>query len=574
MNNPLPPIEFGIIHSFEFVSSLRRMSVIVRRLANPTMEVFVKGAPEVMKDICTSDSIPEDYQERLYKYTHRGFRVIACASRQLVGVKWHKLHKLKRNEVETGLTFLGFIVFENKLKPRTIPAITTLRNANIRQIMCTGDNVLTAVSVARECGLIDSSAEVYIPKFLKGSSTDPDSDLSWESVMQEGQYLSPDTLQPCPRGMENVPCYEQQYHLAITGEAFRWMVDHAAIESLERMLVKGAIYARMSPDEKQELVAELQHIGYCVGFCGDGANDCGALKAGDIGISLSEAEASVAAPFTSNTMDIECVIDVIKEGRAALVTSFSCFKYMALYSLIQFTSVTLLYAFGSNLGDFQFLYIDLFLILPIAVYMGHTDAWPQLHRKRPTASLVSKKVLTSLIGQIVINSSFQLISYWAVHRQSWYKAPVFDPDGENIMCLENTVLFLVSSYQYMLIAVVFSVGPPYRKPLWTNGRLVLTLSALVGLTSWFVLTPPQFVLEIMELEVLPMSFRWFILFLATLNLAVSIISEKYLFHRISDTFLILLNKLRSRKSGYNMVDSKIRGKTYRRVMDEMGIYSN
>jgi cation-transporting ATPase 13A2 len=98
--------------------------------------------------------VPEDYQERLYKYTHRGFRVIACASRQLVGVKWHKLHKLKRygsiffeilftyifirNEVETGLTFLGFIVFENKLKPRTIPAITTLRNANIRQIMCTG----------------------------------------------------------------------------------------------------------------------------------------------------------------------------------------------------------------------------------------------------------------------------------------------------------------------------------------------------------------------------------------------------------------------------------------------------
>lgn len=105
---------------------------------------------------------------------------------------------------------------------------------------------------------------------------------------------------------------QQEYHLAITGEAFRWMVDHSTIESLHRMLVKGAIYARMSPDEKQELVVELQNIGYCVGFCGDGANDCGALKAGDIGISLSEAEASVAAPFTSNTMDIECVIDVIK----------------------------------------------------------------------------------------------------------------------------------------------------------------------------------------------------------------------------------------------------------------------
>ncbi|KAI8367719.1 hypothetical protein BD560DRAFT_331250, partial [Blakeslea trispora] len=370
-----PPTEFGIIHTFEFVSALRRMSVIVRRLASPTMEIFVKGAPEVMKDICTPESMPEDYQERLYRYTH--------------------------NEMETRLTFLGFIVFENKLKPRTTAAITTLRNANIRQIMCTGDNVLTAVSVARECGLIDRSAEIYIPRFLKGSSTEEDSELCWESVLQEGNELSTTTLQPRSRMFSNDNPYVQfqEYYLAITGEAFRWMVDHAETDCLYRMLVKGAIYARMSPDEKQELVVQLQDIGYCVGFCGDGANDCGALKAGDIGISLSEAEASVAAPFTSNTMDIECVIDVI--------------------NLIQFTSVTLLYAFGSNLGDFQFLYIDLFLILPIAVYMGYTAAWPTLHKKRPTASLVSTKVLTSLIGQIVINSSFQMMAYWLVHQQSW-----------------------------------------------------------------------------------------------------------------------------------------------------------
>ncbi|KAL9560358.1 hypothetical protein PS6_000297 [Mucor atramentarius] len=575
-----PPIEFGIIHTFEFVSSLRRMSVIVRRLANPTMEVFVKGAPEVMKDICTPESMPEDYQERLYKYTHRGYRVIACASRQLLGVKWHKLHKLKRNEVETGLTFLGFIVFENKLKPRTASAISTLRNANIRQIMCTGkftkacgDNVLTAVSVARECGLIDPAAEIYIPRFLKGSSTEPDSELSWESVMQEGNELSTDTLQP--HMTNDFTRHDQEYHLAITGEAFRWMVDHSTLESLYRMLVKGAIYARMSPDEKQELVMELQNIGYCVGFCGDGANDCGALKAGDIGISLSEAEASVAAPFTSNTMDIECVIDVIKEGRAALVTSFSCFKYMALYSLIQFTSVTLLYAFGSNLGDFQFLYIDLFLILPIAVYMGHTAAWPHLDRKRPTASLVSKKVLTSLIGQIVINSSIQFLAYWAIHQQSWYTPPVFDPNGDNIECLENTVLFLVSSYQYMLIAVVFSVGPPYRKPLWTNGRLVLTLAILISLTSWFVLIPPAFVMDLMEIEPMPMSFRWFILFLAAVNLVVSLMCEKYLFHQMMDKMTQFLSK---RSFGYSLVGSSSshskRGydKTYRRVMDEMGIH--
>lgn len=154
---------------------------------------------------------------------------------------------------------------------------------------------------------------------------------------------------------------------------------------LSQMLVKTQIFARMSPDEKNEVVERLQGLGYTVLMCGDGANDCAALKAADVGLSLSEAEASVAAPFTSRTPDISCVIEVIKEGRAALVTSFSCFKYMcvyaycrhlkfnahvpcrALYSLIQFTTITLLYSFASSLGDFQFLYIDLFIIIPIAV---------------------------------------------------------------------------------------------------------------------------------------------------------------------------------------------------------------
>ena len=57
-------------------------------------------------------------------------------------------------------------------------------------------------------------------------------------------------------------------------------------------------------------------------MCGDGANDCGALKTADVGISLSDAEASIAAPFTSKIQDIRCVVKVLREGRAALVTSF------------------------------------------------------------------------------------------------------------------------------------------------------------------------------------------------------------------------------------------------------------
>ena len=48
-----------------------------------------------------------------------------------------------------GLTFLGLLVMENKLKKETIPVIRNLNECRVRTIMATGDNVLTAISVAR-----------------------------------------------------------------------------------------------------------------------------------------------------------------------------------------------------------------------------------------------------------------------------------------------------------------------------------------------------------------------------------------------------------------------------------------
>ncbi|KAJ9084682.1 hypothetical protein DSO57_1021714 [Entomophthora muscae] len=497
--------ELAILRSFEFSSSLRRMSVVVKRWRASTTEVYVKGAPEVIAGLCTSASLPADYHAQLMTYTQAGYRVIACAGKSRNKLSWVKVQRASRKEIESELTFLGFMIFENRLKPGTGPAIRTLHSANIRMIMCTGDNHLTAISVAKECGIIHHDAHVFVSRLVNF-------ELVWEA---QGGYrqLDPNTI-----------AFKGNYSLAVTGDAFRFLVDRRPSQ-VQRVLAKAQVFARMSPDEKRELVELLQGMDYCIGFCGDGANDCGALKAADIGISLSDTEASVAAPFTSNGLDISCVPLVIREGRAALVTSFSCFKYMGLYSIVQFTTITLLYMYGSNLGDYQFLLIDLALILPVAVAMGRTHPHEGIHPRPPTASLISRRVLVSFIGQCALNALFQIATYSYMVAQPWFIPPTFDPKDPNIASMINTALFHLSSYQYLWGAIVFSVGYPYRKPMYTNVPFMGTLASLLVFLLWIQLDPHPKVTKVLELVSIPDPFRTQLAVVAFVNLITSYLFE-------------------------------------------------
>ncbi|TVY85195.1 putative cation-transporting ATPase [Lachnellula suecica] len=581
------PIELGVLKSFEFVSQLRRASVIVRNFGAPGCDIYVKGAPECMKDICNAEScesnsflftrikirrpanppeVPSDYEELLAYYTHRGFRVIACATKHIKKLNWVKVQKMKREEAESGLDFLGFIVFENKLKPSTAGVLTELSEAGIRKVMCTGDNILTAISVARECNLIDKTAHCFVPHFSEGDYQDPKAKISWESIDNNIFTLDELTLTPLPppaEGDVSLP-YDisnlRNYSLAVSGDVFRWIIDFAPLGVLHRMLVCGQVFARMSPDEKHELVEKLQSIDYCCGFCGDGANDCGALKAADVGISLSEAEASVAAPFTSRVFDITCVPEVIREGRAALVTSFSCFKYMSLYSAIQFTSVSFLYVSASNLGDFQFLFIDLLLILPIAIFMGWSGPFPVLSQKRPTANLVSRKVLTPLLGQIVICILIQAVGFQAVQKQPWFIPPHLDRENSNVENSENTTLFLVSCYEYVLSAIVLSVGPPFRQSMAHNLPFVVTIVVTLLFSSYMLFDPSEWLSDFMQLTGMSWDFKTFILCLGLGYIAVAWTAENYLLPR----FAKYLGFIKTR-----LMRSPKKRKQYKLILEEM-----
>nr|XP_045614575.1 polyamine-transporting ATPase 13A3-like isoform X4 [Procambarus clarkii] len=523
------PYEIGIVRQFPFSSSSQRMSVMVRTLGQHYMDLYVKGAPEVVQSLCLPESIPDDLGPILTQFTLQGFRVIALAYRPLqMKLSWHAAQRISRDQVECDLTFVGLLILQNMLKPETSVVIRQLQRANIRTVMVTGDNILTAISVARDCGMVGVTDRVLVAKVMPPVSDLPaslifepadTSDIIVESSRQgTGVCITVNTLNP-------------KYHLAVSGKAWASICQYFP-DLVPRIIARGTVFARMSPDQKAHLVQELQAIDYIVAMCGDGANDCGALKAAHVGISLSEAEASVAAPFTSRTNNIECVPQVVCEGRCALTTNFSVFKYMALYSIIQFISVLILYSAYTNLSDPQFLYIDLFIVTTVAIFMGYTGPSRELVAEKPLGNLLGPVNLFSVMSQIFLVIFFQVIAYFYLLQQPWFEAnkPSGDTNPDNVVSWETTTIFYISSFQYLTLCVAYSPGRPFRKPLFTNVWLTASLLTLTATSMLMLLWPLPWLMHLMKIKYDPDSYFMFrigLLLIATTHFVISMSTEYF-----------------------------------------------
>ncbi|KAM7542994.1 hypothetical protein Aperf_G00000019280 [Anoplocephala perfoliata] len=600
------PYEIGIIRQFPFSSSLQRMSVIARALNGSHFSVYTKGSPEMIETLCRKETLPRDFHKVLLEYTREGYRVLALAWRPL-RVAYTRVMRLQRESIERQLHFLGLLVMENRLKPESAPVIKLLKSANIRPIMATGDNMLTALSVARDCEMIDESDRIIIVSAMapKKSAADvlledsngegshsfaeagSESDESWKELVQfhyaedlhktvtevtatskrhvedverdenfrvhEGVFslarwlpflrhrtraveIEASDVESCAgdlfenrtdskrvgsrleagHGITLRMIDRPDFHLAITGKT--WAIIRDNFPSLiPKLVVKGTVFARFSPDQKSQLVEALQSVGYFVSMCGDGANDCGALKAAHAGIALSQAEASVASPFTSGLQNVSCVPRLIGEGRCALATSFGTFKFMMGYSITQFASVLMLHCVKTNLQDMQFLYIDLFVITSLGITFAYTQAYERLSTEPPTTRLVSVTTLLSLGSQLLLIVGVQLSTFFYIHLQPW----VDEEDAE-----QNTALFLLSCYQYLILAIIFSKGPPYRRRIYTNYLFTANILLVLGINLFINLYEGQGLLDFMGLVEYPIYIiRIMIIMIALANFLLGYLIE-------------------------------------------------
>jgi magnesium-transporting ATPase (P-type) len=226
------------------------------------IEVFVKGAPERILEMCVGDQLSADSRARLEQMAlgmaARGFRVIAVARGEVNG-------GLRSNETPPqpdGLNLLGFLGMIDPLRAGAREAVAECQRAGVLVSMVTGDHRVTALAIARELGLADRDDQVVTASDLEGKS----------------------------------------------------------VEQLGAMVENVRVFARVTPRQKLQIVEAARKAGHYVAVTGDGVNDAPALQAANIGVAMGKAGTDVAreaADLVISDDDFSSIVGGIEEGRIA-----------------------------------------------------------------------------------------------------------------------------------------------------------------------------------------------------------------------------------------------------------------
>lgn len=246
--------------------------------------IFVRGAPEVIIEKSTLSE--KEKQEMIHTYesfARQGLRVIGF------GMKIQHSDTGTRDELEDGLTFLGFIGVYDPPRQEVKKAIHDAKQAGIHVAMVTGDNELTALAIAKEIGLVSENEDI------------------------------------------------------LTGDDLKKLSD----EQLIPLLLRTSIYARTKPEDKLRLVGLFQKQNYVVGVTGDGVNDSLALKRANVGIAMGKSGTDVAKEASDIIItddNFATLVRAIEEGRIIYQNIIKAIVYLLTSNLSE-----LMLVFGSTL---------------------------------------------------------------------------------------------------------------------------------------------------------------------------------------------------------------------------------
>eukprot|EP00981_Chlorochromonas_danica_P013851 scaffold6925_cov248-Ochromonas_danica.AAC.13 len=258
-------------------------------------------------------------------------------------------------------------------------------------------------------------------------------------------------------------------------------------------------------------------------FCGDGANDMIALRAATVGVSLCDAETSVAAPITSKQQTPASVIEVLKQGRCSLVTAYVLILFNIMYGVIQLFMACELYAYGLKAGDYMYLMQDLFYTLVLGLAISYSEPSASLSSTLPPQRFLSPYFITKLFLQLATFISFQAIALWALSTQNFYdRYETDDPLGSSY-AQEATVANDMALAQLMIASIVSSIGEPFRL-VWVKNWY--HWAALAGQITWLsvqiFIQDSYFFKHILQIKPVPVSFGGILVAIMVVNLIVCV----------------------------------------------------
>jgi len=255
------------IHSVDGAHAQAGLQSLVSGLGSPPLIAFVKGAPDVILDLCGQGlesgravGLTGDMRETILGQNHdmasNALRVLAVAYRPLQEVP----ASLTPETVEKDLVFVGLLGMIDPPRPEVVEALKVARGAGLKSIMVTGDYKDTAEAIARDIGLLT------------------------------------------PGG------------LVLTGAEIEKLGD----EQLAARCDKLDVCCRVSPQHKTRIVDALKARGHVVAMTGDGVNDAPALKRANIGIAMGITGTDVAkqtADMVLTDDNFASIVAAIEQGR-------------------------------------------------------------------------------------------------------------------------------------------------------------------------------------------------------------------------------------------------------------------
>ncbi len=253
------------LFSLPFDSDRKLMSSINR--INDETIVIVKGAPDVLINKCTNLSPKEtnELKTKIQEWSNNSYRVLMIAIKKITSSNMNELKALKNHElynlVENKLDFIGLVAMIDPPRETSKESIRLCLNAGIKPIMITGDNINTAIAIAKELG-----------------------------IYHEGD-------------------------LAIDGTKLKELSDGELFKNIE----KYSVYARAIPEDKIRIVHAWQRKNQVVAMTGDGVNDAPALKAAEIGCAMGITGTEAAKEASDMILaddNFSTVVKAVENGRS------------------------------------------------------------------------------------------------------------------------------------------------------------------------------------------------------------------------------------------------------------------